>query len=141
MHTLALLIIPFVFWAVFRLILPNVAFEMDLGGRPGSFIMCHALYERIARLIFVASMVGVMLCHVWIGPAQMDLLASSIYSLGFMLWIALSYESYSATRYIPNWIEGKSDYTIGRYSATLALAISAIVCFAAGIVEFVGITR
>jgi uncharacterized membrane protein len=133
MFILAIVATPLMLWAFYYAVLPNTTFEMDPGGNRGSFVVFHAIYDRIARLLFITSWV-VSAALYRFGPEPklaIFFMAAAVYSMVFMVWIAMCYERYSAERYSAKCV---SPYHASHYALTMALGISSGFMFAVGII-------
>lgn len=133
---IAAVVFPFIFWSVFRFVLPTVVFELDFDLGHATFFYLWDRYARVVWTIFWAGVGGSLAYQRYIGrgDAPVFLMAAGIYALLFNLWVLTTYERYLHQRYprIPN-MPGTSNYTSSKYALTLALASSTILTFVLGL--------
>lgn len=121
--------LPVILFAIARVVLPNVRYEFDFSTNQISFTVLLVYIERIANRIFWFGMVGAFAFQHFIGGwgVPVILLGAGIYALLFNMWVLLCYESYLHIRYPRDNSAGTSNYTLNKYSVTLALAASSII--------------
>jgi len=132
--------LPAIIWLILRLTMPPGPYEMDQGGRQGTFFPILILYSVAAYAIAIFSAV---LAYVgWThraGVGVVLLLTAAVDAIIFCFWLVWCFEMYMQQRYpVGNQALaakiGVSTYTLGRYALTLALGFSALALFLAGVV-------
>lgn len=132
---LACVLLPCVFWLILRFTMAPGPYEMDIsnGTARGTFFPQLIVYSIFFYAL--AGMGAYGACSAWhygVDWGACLLLFAMAYSLLFNIWLAFNFEMYMQRRYmVPG---GKSPYTLNRYAATMALAVSAILLFLAGVV-------
>jgi len=134
-----ILLCPFILWAYFRVSLPNTSFEFDFDTAHATFSLLLDRFVGLARTIMAVGF-GMALASKYT-HASSDVvylcLAGAVYGLLFNVYLVLRYESYLHCRYPRNGIPGQSNYTVSRYSLTLALGFSAVFMTLVGVVTAV----
>jgi len=123
--------LPCLLWLLLRFTCSPGPYELDSAGK-GTFFPHLIMYSVFFYLLAGLSACGAYLA--WFhsaGWGSCFLLFAMGYALLFNVWLAFNFEMYMQTRYSPN---AKSPYTLNRYAVTLALAVSAILMFLAGVV-------
>lgn len=137
---LACALLPAILWLILRFTMAPGPYEMDSPTGKGTFFPHLVIYSVFYYVLAGISAWGA--CSAWHYGADWGallLLFAMAYSLIFNIWLAFNFETYMHARYIVgnpalNGMIGKSPYTLNRYAATLALAVSALLLFLVGVV-------
>ena len=137
-------LLPVVFFAVLQLgftlkMYGYGPFEMDHGGKEGSFFAIQILYSVFFYILAAASFFGAYESWVYSAvDAPGFFLWAGCFALLFNIWVTLKYKGYLHSRYPGIGKMGVSNYTARKYAFTMAVAGAALLSFAAGIVKMVG---
>lgn len=129
---LACALLPAILWLILRFTMAPGPYEMDSPTGKGTFFPHLVIYSVFYYVLAGISAWGA--CSAWHYGADWGallLLFAMAYSLIFNIWLAFNFEAYMAGRYRFN----KSPYSLNRYAVTLALAVSALLLFLAGVVN------
>jgi hypothetical protein len=128
--------LPIVLWIALRLTFPAGPYEMDHGNgaAKGTFFPLLILYQVFFYVIAGLGLGGAFWNwnydeNMW---PSMFLLAAAFYALLLNGLLLCWYEGYLHTRYPGPARIGVSNYTLNRYAANMALALSSLALFFAG---------
>jgi uncharacterized protein with PQ loop repeat len=127
---IACVLSPVMSWSVLTVSNFRRTFSLDLPfSNRYSFLAIFTLYQHTAWKIATASWVMLMVAS-WYRLLDAAVLLSFFcwYTVGFVIWLAYSYELYQ---------RNKDSYTSSRYALTITLAISALMTGIAGTMLFV----
>lgn len=124
-------LLPLVLWSFLRITLPTGTFAFDFDPRArGSFFALLHYYQRFFWITALVGIAGAVYSEGGGPPAGIFLLAA----LNAYLFNGLTVFFYESYLHALNGPEGKSNYSVGRYSLVLALGFSAVAQLFVGIV-------